>query len=309
MHCAGLGNIKRVRPAIVNFEERPLAFSCKEDWLYGILTAPSQYARKGVLILVGGPQYRVGSHRQFTLISRSLAAHGVAVFRFDFRGMGDSEGEARTFENVEDDLRCAIEKFLVEAPLINELVIWGLCDAASAAIFYAHQDPRVTGLVLLNPWVRTEAGAAKAYLKHYYVSRLFDPELWNKIRRGKIDLSATFRSLLSLVGEALGRRKTEVSAFDSASATASRSCSNTPLPERMLSAFNRFRGNVLLILSGNDLTAQEFSDLVKGSREWRKLLASSRVAKRTLPEANHTFSRREWRDQVAVWTKDWISSW
>jgi exosortase A-associated hydrolase 1 len=295
----------------MNFEERALAFSCEEAWLYGILTLPSQYGSKGVLVLVGGPQYRVGSHRQFTLLARSLAAGGIPVFRFDFRGMGDSEGEARTFEDVEDDLRCAIDKFLVEAPLVKELVIWGLCDAASAAVFYAHRDPRVTGLVLLNPWVRTEAGAAKAYLKHYYVSRLFDPQLWRKIGRGQLNLKATARSVLGFAGEAFaGRKKMAASASGEVSSpTGPASCGLVPLPDRMLEGFRRFRGRVLLILSGNDLTAQEFSDLMKGSREWRKLLQASRVTRFTLPEANHTFSRREWRDQVAGWTKDWICSW
>jgi uncharacterized protein len=295
----------------VKFDERALAFSCKEAWLYGVLALPSQCERKGVLIVVGGPQYRVGSHRQFILLARSLAASGIAVFRFDFRGMGDSEGEARTFEDVEDDLRCAIDKFLAEAPLVKELVIWGLCDAASAAIFYAHRDPRITGLVLLNPWVRTEAGAAKAYLKHYYVSRLFDPQLWSKIGRGQLNLKATARSVLGFAGEAFaGRKKPPASASGEVSSPfGPTSCDLAPLPDRMLEGFSRFRGKVLLILSGNDLTAQEFSDLVKGSREWRKLLQASRVTRFNLPEANHTFSRREWRAQVAVWTKDWICSW
>ena len=114
----------------MNFDERALAFSCGDAWLYGVLTLPAQCARKGVLILVGGPQYRAGSHRQFTLLARSLAANGVPVLRFDYRGMGDSEGEARTFEDVEDDLLCAIDKFLVEVPSVSEVVIWGLCDAA-----------------------------------------------------------------------------------------------------------------------------------------------------------------------------------
>jgi len=31
--------------------------------------------------------------------------------RFDYRGMGDSEGEARTFESVQDDIRIAIDTF------------------------------------------------------------------------------------------------------------------------------------------------------------------------------------------------------
>src|SRR4051812_49228851 len=91
--------------SMMNFEERALVFHCKDAWLYGVLSLPEQISSRGVLIAVGGPQYRVGSHRQFTLLARHLAAYGIPVMRFDFRGMGDSEGDARTFEDVEDDLR------------------------------------------------------------------------------------------------------------------------------------------------------------------------------------------------------------
>ena len=82
-----------------------------------------------------------------------------------------------------------------------------------------------------------------------------------------------------------------------------------PLPERMLAGLSRFNGKTLLILSGNDLTAQEFSDVVKGSDEWQRILASPDVSRQDLPEANHTFSRREWKDQVTTWTNGWLQSW
>jgi hypothetical protein len=76
----------------------------------------------------------------------------------------------------------------------------------------------------------------------------------------------------------------------------------------MEEALRRFHGRVLLILSGNDLTAQEFKDVVAGSRRWRRLLAGNRVTRYDLPEANHTFARRDWRDQVARWTEVWVKS-
>ena len=141
-----------------------------------------------VLIVVGGPQYRSGSHRQFTLLARHLADAGIASLRFDYRGMGDSTGEVRSFERAGTDIRCAIDRLLATVPGVQEVVIWGLCDAASAALIYAHKDPRVSALVLLNPWVRTEQGIARAHLRHYYLARLFHRSLWQKIGRGEFDV-------------------------------------------------------------------------------------------------------------------------
>ena len=289
----------------MNFEERALTLRCNDSWMYGILSLPEQAASRGVLIVVGGPQYRVGSHRQFTLLARHLASLGIPVLRFDCRGMGDSEGTPRTFEDLEDDLHCAIERFFEEAPALNNLVIWGLCDAASAALFHAYRDRRITGLVLLNPWVRTDQGAAKTYLKHYYLTRLLDPEFWSKVWNGRFNYVNAAQSLVKTVEKALSERKITARK----DTTGDTSCDFASLPERMLDALSRYKGKVLLITSGNDLTAQEFLELVNGSHEWQQLLASPHVTHRNLPEANHTFSRREWRDQVADWTTEWLYTW
>ena len=78
----------------------------------------------------------------------------------------------------------------------------GLCDAASAALFYAHCDPRVTGLVSLNPWVRTEQGEARTYLKHYYVTRLVTRGFWGKVLSGRFDYSKAIRSLTQAITRA-----------------------------------------------------------------------------------------------------------
>jgi len=204
---------------------------------------------------------------------------------------------------VEDDIRHALDYFFEQVPTMKEIAIWGLCDAASAALFYAHKDPRVRGLVLLNPWVRTEEGMAKAYLKHYYLSRLSDRELWSKILRGRFDYRSAMGSMFRMIGKALpGRAANTIEAAPTGVAAA-------PLPERMRDGFEHFDGRVLLIISGNDLTAKEFLDVVAASHKWQKLLQSPRVQRRDLPEANHTFSQRDWRDQVASWTSDWIKSW
>jgi exosortase A-associated hydrolase 1 len=282
-------------------DEQALVFDCEGASLIGVLSGAALAAGRGVLIVVGGPQYRVGSHRQFTLLARHLAERGVPTLRFDYRGMGDSEGEVRTFERAGTDIRCAIDRFFASVPGLKDVVIWGLCDAASAALFYAYQDARVSGLILLNPWVRTQQGLARVHLRHYYLQRLLQASLWQKVARGEFNVRAAAAALGKIVFDAMGRGP-------SAGTVEESPASESPLPGRMEHALRRFRGRVLLILSGNDLTAQEFRDAVAGSRRWRRLLAGDRVTRYDLPEANHTFARRDWRNQVERWTEAWVKN-
>ena len=191
-------------------------------------------------------------------------------------------------------------------PTLTEFVIWGLCDAASAASFYACRDPRVCGLVLVNPWVRTEQGIAKTYLKHYYVRRLLAPEFWTKIIKGHFDYREAGRSLLENLGRVCFRNS---QADTPRRLDKSKPSAPFSLPDRMLNGLLKFTGRILVILSENDLTAQEFEEVTKSSAKWRKRMGASSVVQHKLAGANHTFSRREWRDQVADWTKEWLQSW
>lgn len=275
-------------------QEVPLCFECQSERLIGIVHQPHQCQPTGVLIVVGGPQYRVGSHRQFLLLARYLADNGIPVMRFDYRAMGDSEGENVNFENVNQDIASAINQFIQQVPEIKQVVLWGLCDAASASLFYAYTDPRVTGIVLLNPWVRTVAGQAKAYLKHYYLQRLIDKGFWKKLFGGAFDFRASLISILKL--------SKDMRAGDSTAT------SDESLPNRMLRCLCKFNGKILLILSGDDLTADEFREVVNGSNEWRSALHAAGISKHTLEKANHTFSRKEWRNQVELWTHAWIQN-
>jgi hypothetical protein len=92
--------------------ESALVFECGGERLLGVISRPARPARAGIVIVVGGPQYRIGSHRQFLLLARDLARAGFAVMRFDYRGMGDSEGQTCSFEAVDDDIAAAIDAFV-----------------------------------------------------------------------------------------------------------------------------------------------------------------------------------------------------
>lgn len=285
--------------------EQALIFDCEGEPLIGVLHSPGNSAAKcGVLIVVGGPQYRVGSHRQFVLLARYLAKQGFPVLRFDVRGMGDSSGnDIPKFDDLDSDINAAVDCFFKACPDLQQLVIWGLCDGASAAGFYAYQDARIAGLVLLNPWVFTEQGAAKTQLKHYYLKRLLNRELWSKIIRGKFQYRDSLRSLISAV-RGLGLFKPQKQTVTHSNQIDR----HLPLPQRLRECLNAFSGKVLIILSGQDLVAQEFTETVNADSRWQTLLNSPQFEQKWFPEADHTFSSALQRDTVAEWTASWLLS-
>lgn len=292
----------------MRFEEHPVLFKCGDTQLIGIATTPSQPHRRGVVIVVGGPQYRVGSHRQFTLLCRQLAADGIASMRFDYHGLGDSEGPpAFGIDGLEGDIQSAIDAFMASTPGVNEIVLWGLCGAASASALYAPRDARVTGLVLLNPWVRTDQGHAKTQLQHHYLARLTERDFWQRFLTGKVNLWSSIRGLTQSARRALVGNPASV-ATKSVSSTGRASVKPaTSLPDRMLAALEQTKLPALVVLSGEqDMTANEFRQLIGGSRKWGRWIASRQTTWLEIAGSSHTFASADWRGQVAIATAEWV---
>lgn len=86
----------------MNFAEQALIFSAAGEQLLGIAPIPEMPGDCGVFIVVGGPQYCVGSHRQLPLLACRLATKGYPSMRFDYRRMGDGSGAIRDFDDVAD---------------------------------------------------------------------------------------------------------------------------------------------------------------------------------------------------------------
>lgn len=290
----------------MSYREEALAFECIGEVLIGVLSSPTQAgggpsaADVGVVIIVGGPQYRAGSHRQFTLLARALAAAGYPVLRFDYRGMGDSTGPQRDFDAVTADIGAAIDVLQQRRPAVTRVVLWGLCDGASAALLYLHatRDARVCGMALANPWVRSEAGLARTHLKHYYLQRLMQPEFWQKALSGQVAGKAA-----ADLWHNLGR-----SLFPSRGSDAG--CTDTspraPFQQRMAQAAIDFHGRLLLIISGSDLTAKEFLEHVRAEARWQDALDSDRASRCEFEHGDHTFTNREDLHALVRSTANWL---
>ncbi len=275
--------------------EAALSFDCGGERLQGVLALPAAGppAPVGLLIVVGGPQYRIGSHRQFVMLARRLAAAGHAVLRFDVRGMGDSGGAARSFEDLQEDIAAAIDA-LLQTPGLRRVALWGLCDGASASLLYAQAtaDPRLAGLALLNPWVRSAQSLARTHVKHYYRERLLQPAFWVKLLRGGIGRTA----LRDLAGNlARLRQRTGAPA-------------QRPFQQRMAEAWRRFDGPLLVMLSGDDWTAREFEEQVEHGPDWAGARRRPRLQWHRLEGADHTLSDPAAGQQAQALTLQWLRS-
>jgi exosortase A-associated hydrolase 1 len=277
--------------------ERVLQFHCAGESLIGVLSLPSAACttevETAVLIIVGGPQYRVGSHRQFTLLGRALAAGGYPTLRFDYRGMGDSSGRLLAFDATASDIGAAIDAIQQARPAVRQIVLWGLCDGASAALLYVHErsDARVKGLCLVNPWVRSPASLARTHVKHYYLTRLMQAEFWRKFARGDVAREALVEFVRKLM---LAGRQMSTNA------------NLLPFQSRMARAWQAFAGPMLLVLSGDDFVAHEFREQVRIAAAWQGALDRQGLTRLELSAANHTFSDRVDGRRVEEATLEWL---
>ncbi|KKO49321.1 hydrolase [Arsukibacterium sp. MJ3] len=251
-------------------------------------------AKTGVLLIVGGPQYRVGSHRQFVKVSRALAASDIPTMRLDSTGMGDSSGNKAEFYLQNNDISLAIDGFFQHCPQLTQVVLWGLCDAASAALLYCYKqdDNRVAGLVLLNPWVRQQQSHAQVMLKHYYWQRLGTKAFWQKLLGGGLN---PWQSLKELVNTYQQSRQNKPQPNNTEAAEQRPQTTADNYVQHMLEGWQNFSGKSLVITSGNDHTAQEFLTLCQNA-DWQQQLSASKHV--NLAAANHTFSSANWRQQV-----------
>lgn len=215
-------------------------FACGSQTLAGTLdTAPGS---TGLLIVSGGNEIRSGAFGGQAALAARIAAAGFPVFRFDRRGIGDSEGENRGFRPSAKDLSAALDAFRGMVPQMCRVVAFGNCDAASALMLA--KGAGCDALVLSNPWtIEQDDGAPAdetpppAAVRARYLEKLKNPREVMRLVSGGVNLGKLARGMVHAL-----RPPPPLSS----------------LAQDMAAGLAEFRGPVRILLATADRTAQVF---------------------------------------------------
>lgn len=142
--------------------------------LVGTFTAPAQgiAARDvGFVMFNAGVIPRIGPQRMYVKFAREMAGLGFAALRFDLSGQGDSRaatGKLGFERQAVADVRAALDH-MADTQGLRRFVLVGLCSGADHSYATALEDPRVVGVVMLDPYayptLRTHLNSALARLR------------------------------------------------------------------------------------------------------------------------------------------------
>ncbi len=248
---------------------RHLTFACEGATLVGTLDIAQASGSVGLLLVSGGNELRSGAWGGQAQLAARLADKGFPVFRYDRRGVGDSEGENPTFRHSGPDIAAALAAFRAAAPHVTQVVAFGNCDAAAALMMFA-PEMAIDGLVLANPWTIDGEEAPQAMpaaaIRSRYLAKLTNPrEVW-RLLTGGVNLTKLAKGL---------RGATSTKAAPSG------------LVVEMQAGLAVFEGPAAIILASMDRTAQMFEAV------WDK--TDLRITR--IDSGSHSFSddaAREW---------------
>jgi len=215
-----------------------LTFPCAGATLTATLDLPAgPPPTTGLLIVSGGNEIRAGAWGGQARLAAALAAQGHAAFRFDRRGIGDSEGTNTGFRHSAPDIAAALTAFRAAVPSLTRIAAHGNCDAATALLLASGAG--ADALILSNPWPHEEDTAAPtvAALRAHYRKRLLSWPALRRLLTGQIPLLSLAKSLLRLAKPAPPP---------------------APLVAQMAQALAHFPGPARILLATNDATAQAF---------------------------------------------------
>lgn len=255
--------------------------------MVGLLNLPRDREERScaVVFLNAGIIHRPGPNRIHVRLARKLAVAGWASFRIDMAGIGDS-GDLGTSESVDEECLLSVGSALdvLEARgVASRFVLFGLCSGAEYAFRYARRDPRVIGVIGIDP---PSMDRSRKYYVMHFLSALKRPVVWFRLLKGRYGVTRR------LLGHFRGR--------------AQRSLSVGSVREWVREALATLVARdvrLLLIISGTGRRRYNYATQLFDLYPGLGLEKVTEVA--ILPGAAHTFTRevdrRALEDQVSGW--------
>ena len=292
--------------------------------LCGMLHEPDPQIARGVCVLLLSPgvKGRVGPHRLYLKMADRLVGMGFHVLRFDFAGLGDSEGDvdetvlADMYNSIQsgryvDDTISAMDWLKRECG-VDRFVGSGLCGGSITALLAGAGDQRMKSMLALSiptildggeaNWGRYATNQQLASIRRGYLERLANPNSWGRFVTGKTNYRTLLRSLLASWRH---KSKSSPAALLPVDAVAAPPDDTNPKLAPAFLKFLRSKRSMLVIFSGGDRLQWDFEQkfVARNKPHLEPLVAYYEV--RTIANANHILSDpawvREFLDMAAGW--------
>jgi len=302
----------------------PVSFPNENGFrLAGTLHRPAQ-PRAGlpaVILLSPGVKMRVGPGRLYVPMTQLLNDQGYTVLRFDFHGLGDSEGEASETQLI--DIYNQVEvgryvadtlsamRYLREQHGFGKFMLGGLCGGATTAALAAERDADVTHLLGVGIAIALSGDATPAkYLTRVeldsrrkgYFKRLMQPKSWLRLLTFQSEYGVIWRSLKRMVIKDQAQKQTQASEPVQSMALGNAN----PLFPPAFFAFLKRGGQALLLFSEKDRLPSEFEEKFTLPYAARLAPFQGQMKVHTVPGANHVLSMPEWRQEALAVTHRWL---
>lgn len=290
--------------------------------LHGIVHEPIPSTARGVCILLLSPgiKGRVGPHRLYLKIAARMVPLGFHVLRFDYYGLGDSEGELseRMLADIYNSIQAgryigdtiAAMDWIQKTFGIRRFVGSGLCGGSISALATAEVDMRIDSLLGIGMptvleggpenWAKILTKQEAISLRGSYFGKVIDLKSMVRFISGQSNYQVIWR----VVKQWLLERRS--SAGDMASVSTSEIDHTNPRFANAFMAMLKSARPMMLLFSGADRLRYQFAENFENHYEARIRQYRHLYQVHLIQNANHVLSEATWVTELLDVAERWL---